>query len=167
MITNPRALLVLGVALWALAGITYLTLRSTYGQRPAFVHVRWATSVDDATRASLERTHSLTEGEPRADGRTWSYYLIDLSTENIRSLVENRAVADTHYLHRTAFRPWWRNAPRGEYQTARPAWIASLMEFVIRASLVLGAVALGLGAVKTWWARRAAGIAGGSPTPQP
>ena len=155
MITQPRALLMLGVVLWALAGITYVTLRATYGQRPALIHVRWAPSIDDATRESVVRGHALIEGVDRGN-RTWAYYLTDLSTENIRSLIQNPAVEDTHYLHRTQFRIGWRNPPRGEYQTTRSRSLASLMEFVTEASVVLGAVALALGAVKTWWARRGA-----------
>lgn len=156
MITKPRALLLLGIALWALAGVTYVTLRATYGQRPALVNVRWAPSVDDATRESIVRRHGLIEGVDRGANRTWEYYLTDLSTENIRALIQNPAVEDTHYLHRTEFRIGRINPPRGEYQTTRSRSLASLMEFVIDASAVIGAVALGLGTVKTWWARRGA-----------
>jgi len=166
VITRPRSLLILGVALWALAGATYVTLRALYGERPAFVHVRWAPDTAAGTRATVERTHSLIEGEDRGR-RTWSYYLIDLSRENIRGLIEHPAVEDTHYLHRTEFRTWRRNAPRGEYRTTRPRQIASLMEFVVRASLVIGAIALGLGGVKTWWARRIAARGGPGVTPGP
>ena len=45
---SGRRLLVWGVILWALAGTAYGTLRLTYGQRPAYVHVRWAPMVDAA-----------------------------------------------------------------------------------------------------------------------
>ncbi len=152
MITRPRALLILGAVLWAVAGVTYATLRANYGVRPAVVNVRWAPAVDEATRQSLERTHGLIEGKYRA-GRTWAYLLTDMSTENIRDLIQNRAVEDTHYLHRTAFRTGWRT-PRGEYQTEQSASLASLLEFVIRASVLLGTAALGLGAAKMWWAGR-------------
>lgn len=152
MITQGRTLLVGGVVILALAGALYGTLRLTYGQRPAYVHVRWASSVDQGTQEQIERTHSLTRIELR-EGRTWGYYLTDLSSDNIRSLVSNPAVEDTHNIHRTAFRIW-RTAPRGAYTSTRPAWIAASLEFLIRAFLVVGAVALIVGTFRTWRARR-------------
>lgn len=153
---NPKArnLLVAGVLLWVVAAAAYGTLRLTYGQRPAYVHVRWAATADVATREQNERAHSLTRRETKQDARTWGYYLTDLSNRNIRDLVSNPAVEDTHYIHRTAFRPW-RTATRGAYVSARPAWIAVTLELLIRACLVLGAVALAAGALKTWRSRRA------------
>ena len=122
-----RRLLVWGVVLWVLAGAAYGTLRLTYGQRPAYVHVRWALMVDATSQGQIERAHRLTRGELR-EGRTWGYYLTDVSRDNIRGLVENPAVEDTHQIHRTAFRIW-RTAPRSAYLTSRPAWIAAMLEF--------------------------------------
>ena len=148
MITRERKRLVVGVALWVAAGGLYGTLRLTYGQRPAYVHVRWAASVDTATQERIERAHGLIRVELR-EGRTWGYYLTDLSTGNIRSLVGDAAVEDTHNLHRTAFRVG-RTAPRGDYLSSRPAWIAAMLEFLIRAFLVLGAVTLVVATFKTW-----------------
>ena len=145
--------LLIGVALWVAAAGAYGILRATYGQRPAWVHVRWAPSVDEGARREIERAHSLTRPEAR-DERTWGYFLTDLSTANIRSLVADPAVEDTHNIHRTAFRVW-RTAPRGAYLSPRPAWIAALLELLIRASLVGGAVAIGLGAFHAWRLRRA------------
>ena len=87
-------------------------------------------------RADLERTHSLTRGELR-EGTTWGYYVTDLSSANLRDLVESPAVEDTHNIHRTAFRIW-RTAPRGDYLGTRPAWIASILELLIPACLGLG-----------------------------
>ena len=153
MIIRERKLLIAAVGLWALAGALYGTLRATYGERPAYVHVRWAASVDPAAQERIERTHGLTRVELR-EGRTWGYYLTDLSTENIRALVTSPAAEDTHNLHRTAFRVW-RTAPRGAYVTTRPAWIAAVMEFLIRACLALGAVALVAALFRTWRAGRA------------
>lgn len=153
---NPheRTLLVAGVVLWIAAGAAYGTLRLTYGQRPAYVHVRWAPTVDAATREQHERVHSLTHGEPKQDSGTLGYYLTDLSSQNIRALVGNPAVEDTHYIHRTAFRVW-RRGPRGDYLGSGPAWIAATLEFLIRACLVLGTVALAVGAFTMWRGRRA------------
>ena len=122
---SGRTLLVGSVILWVLAGAAYGTLRLTYGQRPARVNVRWVGTVDAATREQLELAYQLTRGELR-EGSTWRYHLMDVSTDNLRDLVGDPAVDDTHYIHRTAFRIW-RTAGRDPYVTSRPAWIASTL----------------------------------------
>lgn len=143
MNAKGQRLLTGGVILWVLAAAAYGTLRLTYGQRPAYVHVRWAATVDAAAREHIERTHSLTRGELR-EGRTWGYHLTDLSTQNIRDLVGNPVAEDTHNIHRTAFRIW-RTAPRDAYLSSRPAWIAATLEFLVPAFLAVGALALVVG----------------------
>jgi hypothetical protein len=148
-----RTLLVWTCILWALAGAAFGTLRSTYGQRPADVHIRWAATVDAASQAQLERAYHLTLGE-ELEERTWGYSLTDVSTDNIRSLVESPAVEDTHEIHRTAFRIW-RTAARGPYLTSRPAWIASTLEFLVQALLAAGALTLVVGAFTIWRSRLA------------
>ena len=150
-----RKLLIWGIILWGLAGAAYGTLRLTYGQRPAYVNVRWAPTVDAATREQIERAYRLTRGE-LLEGRTWGYHLTDVSTDNIRGLVESPTVEDTHQIHRTAFRIW-RTATRDAYLTSRPAWIASVLEFLVPALVALGALALVVGLFFTWRERRAQG----------
>ena len=150
-----RKLLVWGIILWGLAGAAYGTLRLTYGQRPAYVHVRWAPTVDVATREQIERAYHLTRGELR-EGRTWGYHLTDVSTDNIRGLVESPTVEDTHQIHRTAFRVW-RTASRDPYLSSRPAWIASVLEFLVPALFALGALAPAVGLFITWRERLAQG----------
>jgi hypothetical protein len=145
-------LLVTGLALVAAAAATLGLLRATFGVRPAYVHVRWAPTVDEAARVQLERTYGLTRPEAR-EGRTWGYYLTDLSRANIRSLVTNPAAEDTYNVHRTAFRVW-RTAPRGLHPGSGPAWVAVFMEFLIRAGLGLGGLALLWGGYRTWQERR-------------
>lgn len=157
MTQQGRRLLAGGVILWVLAAAAYGTLRLTYGQRPGYVHVRWAPTVDPAAREQVERSHSLTRGEFR-EGRTWGYYITDLSRQNIRDLVGHPAVEDTHNIHRTAFR-LWRTAPRGAYLSVRPAWVAATLEFLVPAFLVAGALALVAGLLRTWRARRVRGAA--------
>ncbi len=142
-----------GIVLLLAAVAAFAVLRLTYGQRPAYVHVRWATSVDAAARAQMERTYSLTRGELR-EGTTWGYFVTDVSSDNLRALVQNPAVEDTHNIHRTAFRIW-RTAPRSAYLSTHPAWIASLLELAIPACLGLGAIMLGIGAFTVWRGRRA------------
>jgi hypothetical protein len=144
-------LLAVGLILLLASAATYATLRLTYGERPAYVHVRWAPSVDASTREQLERVHGLTRPELR-EGRTWGYYLTDLSGDNIERLVTNPAAEDTHNLHRTAFRAW-RTAPRAPYLGSKPAWIAMLLEFLTRAFLGLGGFAVVVVGFRTWRAR--------------
>lgn len=131
---------VLGAVLCLLAAVVYGGLRVTYGQRSAFVHVRWADTVDAGARAAFERQFRLVPVEAR-DGSTWRYQLMDVSRGNIERIVTSPAVADTHYLHRTAFRVW-RTAPRGAYDSPRPAWVADRAEQVMLASGVFGALLL-------------------------
>jgi len=75
--------------------------------RTALVNVRWSAGLPEARRAALERQFTLTEGEPTsahsADVNVWYYRLHDLSSENVRSLVTNPAVVDTHQIERSSF----------------------------------------------------------------
>jgi hypothetical protein len=141
-----------GIVLLIAAAVAFGALRLAYGQRPAYVHVRWAPTVDAAGRAQMERTYHLTRGELR-EGTTWGYYVTDVSGANLRALVENPAVEDTHNIHRTAFRIW-RTAPRGDYLGTRPAWIASALELLVPGCLALGALLIAVGAFRTWRLRR-------------
>ncbi len=152
MTQGPR-LLMIGCVLLVAAAVAYGVLRLSYGQRSAYVHVRWAASVDDTERQTLERTYSLTGGEFR-EGRTWSYFLTDVKRENIEGLITNPAVEDTHNLHRTAFRVW-RNAPRGDYPGSQAGWIALLLEFLVRAGAGLGGIAVAAGGYQVWRGRPA------------
>lgn len=123
------------------AAALYSTLLMTFGARPVFVHVRWAPTVDDAKRLRLEQRYGLVQPEFR-EGSTWGYTLLDRSRENIRSLVTDATVADTHYIHRTAFRPW-RSAPRRAYVTAY-TWGPIGLELFTAAFLIAAAMGLGL-----------------------
>jgi hypothetical protein len=148
MLNQPRALLTGGLALLILAGALHVTLRLTYGERAAYVHVRYAPSVDDAGRVAIERAHSLQVVEFR-EQRTWSYFLSDLSTDNIRGLVQDPAVEDTHHIDRRRFRIDG-TGERGEYPAGRPAWIARILESLRRLSLLLGVAGLLAGAYRMW-----------------
>ena len=66
------------------------------------VAVRWAASVNDASRVEFERRYSLENGR-RDGGPEWRYELGDRSRENIGALVRDPAVTDTGYIDRTQF----------------------------------------------------------------
>jgi hypothetical protein len=159
MARNPiRTLLILGLCLLAAALGLFVTLRLTDSHRAADVHIRWAANLDTAKQHELEEAYQLRPLEFRED-RTWRYVLNDVSADNIRRLITDPAVEDTHHLDRTAFRvsP---TAVRGAYTSSRAAWIAALIVFLIRAFTVLGAVALAAASLITWIKRR-------SPVSQP
>ena len=103
-------LVLTGLLCWALAGTAYAVLRLTFGERPVGIHVRWAPTIDDVARHQLEQRYQLARAELRED-RTFRYALTDRSRDNIRNLVLDPAVEDTHWIDRTAFRvgdaaPW-------------------------------------------------------------
>lgn len=52
-------LVLTGLLFWALAGMVYSVLRGTYGNRPAYIHVTWAATVDGALRQQLEARYRL------------------------------------------------------------------------------------------------------------
>jgi hypothetical protein len=137
----PVLLVVLGAVLCVLATLLYSALRVIYDDRPAYVNVRWGPSVNDEDRQRLEKQYSLTRGEPR-EGRTWGYYLADLSRANIEQVVRDPAVEDTHQINREAFRVW-RTASRasspesGGPQIPRPYALLSFLLFAAGA-LVIG-----------------------------
>lgn len=75
-------------------------LWATY--EPARVNVRWRDGTSSSDRAAVEAELRLTQ--PRQeDQRTWSYALSDASTDNIRRLVRDPRVEDTHHIDRDRF----------------------------------------------------------------
>ena len=65
------------------------------------INVRWEPIPDDQ-RGDRESRYQLAKGEQR-DSVTWSYVLQDASAENIKALVSDPLVSDTHGLDRTTF----------------------------------------------------------------
>jgi len=56
--------------------------------------------MDEATRSNLEARFHLRDGE-RLEADTWRYDLIDTDSENIRAIIDDAHVADTHDLDRS------------------------------------------------------------------
>src|SRR5688500_16385212 len=69
------------------------------GPPGAIVHVRWQPGLDATPRGNLERQFRLTQGV-QLDGRTWRYNLADVSSDNIRAIVDHPAVEDTQDIDR-------------------------------------------------------------------
>jgi hypothetical protein len=94
-----------------------IAARVVTGPPGALITIRWEASVDVSTRQRLEARFRLVDAE-RLDGLTWRYDLIDPSSDTIRTLVRDPAVADTHHIDRSRF------ALDGAESTARRGRIA-------------------------------------------
>jgi len=141
-----RRLVLTSLLLGLVAGAVFGAKHVVFGDRPAFVHVRWSLSVDDTARAQLERTYHLAQPELK-EPRTFAYSLTNLSGENIRRLVLDPAVEDTHNIHRTQFRVGY-FSPRLPYITPHP-WFPAGLEaltglFGFAALLSIGLACLGV-----------------------
>jgi hypothetical protein len=69
--------------------------------RAPIVNVRWVSSITDDTRLALERRYRLDNATWR-EGTTWRYALKDWSPGNVRALLADAGVADTHGIDRFA-----------------------------------------------------------------
>ena len=69
----------------------------------AHVQLQWTPALDDAELVRLERKYRLLDPTPNRN--KWEYILTDVSTANIRAIVEDPHVYDTGMLEREAFRP--------------------------------------------------------------
>ena len=138
-------LIAVALVFWAAAAGAYGSLRAVYGDRPAYMHVRWAPLVEQRQQESLELRYGLTRGA-LLQGTTWGYYLTDLSRANVRALVMDPLVEDTDEIDRVRFRIW-RTATRDEYVGAeghRTPWI---LERLFQVLLLIGAFPAGLAAL--------------------
>jgi hypothetical protein len=136
-------LLLVGVAFTIGAVGTYSVLRAAFGDRPAHINVRWSPATTPDVQHRLEQQYHLTYGQ-RTEGRTFTYDLTDLSRTNIRAMVLDPNVEDTHYIHRTAYRIW-RFAPRSKYHDRGEKW-GPLLEATIVALGLIAAIAFVLAA---------------------
>ncbi len=144
-VDDPRRtsawLLLVGIAFTVGATATYSVLRAAFGDRPAHINVRWSPATTPDVQHRLEEQYHLTYGQ-RTEGRTFSYDLTDLSRNNIRAMVLDPAVEDTHYIHRTAYRIW-RFAPRSKYHDGGEKW-GPLFEVTVLAFGLIAAIAFAL-----------------------
>jgi hypothetical protein len=69
--------------------------------RAPLVNVRWSAAITDDARLALERRYRLDNATWR-EGTTWRYALKDWSAANVRALLADAGVADTHGIDRFA-----------------------------------------------------------------
>ena len=74
------------------------------------ITVRWSNTTTAQTRQALEAAYGLTAGR-QEEGQSWSYLPTDTSTENVRQLVVDPVVADTHNIDRSRFELTGDNPP--------------------------------------------------------
>jgi hypothetical protein len=135
----------IGTLSLVVAAAAYGTLHAAYGPRPASVHVTWAPGVEPEARQWLERRYSLTEGE-RLDGRTWGYTLVNPSEANVKAIVTDASVEDTHDIDRAAFRVRYSAEPL-PYPTSHQ-WIPVHLSGLSILCFFIGMVAVGLGVIE-------------------
>lgn len=88
--------------------------RQEPSQRELRIHVRWTLETDDAARRDREARYGLTRPD-EGEEHTWSYVLDNEAPDNIRALLSDPLVADTHGLDRVGMRierPEQVNPPR-------------------------------------------------------
>ena len=148
-------MLAIALLFWMAAGGLYAARRAIFGDRPAAVHVRWAATVTESERQRLEGIYRLTAAQV-TEGRTFAYALTDVSGANVRALVLDPAVEDTHEINRTSYRIGF-FSPRLAYATGYPA-IPRALDALALLCLVLGVawttVRGGLGRAARWVGER-------------
>jgi hypothetical protein len=70
---------------------------------PHRIQIRWSPDAD-AERERLEARYTLHAGVERGDPRTWLYEIADSSQRNLRALIDDPHVADTHMVDRATAR---------------------------------------------------------------
>jgi len=127
------------VAFALLAASLPFAARALVGPRGAIVHVRWQSSITERLREDLEARFRLADGE-KLDEYTWRYDLIDPSRENIRALLIEPAVADTHNIDRpnNALDPSANRTARRQRFPVRGDWVVTAVD---RLAITLAAFA--------------------------
>ena len=115
-----------------------LAARVLFGLPSAWVHIRWAPAVDAAERQRLETEWQLVDGSEDPPF-TWRYVLTVPSKGRLRAIVQNAAVADTHYIDRQRYTL----APEALRSARRAGWITvgGAVGFVDRVALLLAMLA--------------------------
>jgi len=137
--TAAAACVLLGCALPVVA-------RLVAGPRGADVHVEWRPSVDAPTRERLAALYHLENPRKLPDTYTWRYDLIDPSSDNIRALVNDPAVEDTHEIDRGEY-TLAPSAPRTARRLHLERWGDALVRTADGLSIAL--LSLGLATLAT------------------
>lgn len=77
--------------------------RLVSGPQSADIHVEWQPFVDQVARQQLEVRFGLTNPRKLEERYSWRYTLTDASSGNIRALVTDSGVEDTHHIDRSRY----------------------------------------------------------------
>jgi hypothetical protein len=120
-------------------------------RRPAYVNVRWAPAIDVFMQNEAERAHGLVPQREVA-GRTWEYYLTDVSQVSVERIVRDPAIEDTHFIDRGSFRING-SGKRGPYPAKWQAGAVRTLDFAFRLSVLAGCLLVGVGVSQIWRGR--------------
>ena len=111
--------------------------------------------VDGASRRELERRYRLTRPEAR-EGTTWAYYVADTSRANLRALVADPAVEDTHNINRRRF-SISSSSPRDPFRGPAAGTLPGMLGFfawlLAASAVVAGLVAVAPRRAEASWVR--------------
>src|SRR5688572_24694946 len=103
LVRGPRRWLLLLAGVAALSALPFVvTVEPPAPAEGWHVNVRWAPGVSAQARGEMESRYRLRPLQPHAE-RTWIYRIGDTSRANIRALVTDPRVEDTHGIDRQAF----------------------------------------------------------------
>jgi hypothetical protein len=114
--------------------------RLAAGPQGADINVAWNPSVDEATREQVRARYRLENPRKLPDTYTWRYDLVDTTRSNIRALVQDAAIADTHEIDRDAFLPS-PTAPRTPRRLRLGGWGDTVVGFADAVAIELLALA--------------------------
>jgi hypothetical protein len=117
-----------------IAVVLPLTARREAGPSGAVVHVRWGSEVPPETRDRLEARFHLADRQ-QLDETTWRYVLRDPSRGNIRALIADPTVEDTHHIDRGRA-----TLDRSAVRTPRPGRLLVNGDLAVRIADGLGAL---------------------------
>ena len=94
--TQGATVAALVLAALAHTGFWFVVRSGDFGEnRAPVIHVRWVETLEEAQRATLERSLGLHDAEHRA-GSTWRYRVPDLSRDGSDAVVSHDMVADSY-----------------------------------------------------------------------
>lgn len=138
-----KRIFVAGLLCLGTAAAAYGMLQVRFGPTPVGINVRWAPGVGEAIRQEAEQRYSLSQGV-LLEERTWRYTLSDPSRTNVRALVSDAVIEDTHEIDRTTSRvsP---SAPKRPTPPPWHPWVTVVLRVANVLCLFFGLIGISLG----------------------
>lgn len=145
---GPRGVGIMFTLFLVAAGLVLHTAAQSPPDHPIRINVRWAEDVPDGQRTTLEAQYQLHEGEFRGE-RTWSYEIRDFTQGNLRRLVLDEDVVDTHGVDRAQFVLSEWPVPSAATLALRAVALAAIATLVVAGLSLAGAFRLSWKTLKT------------------